>query len=157
MHCMEGDPLPLVLDTNIVLDLWVYEDPATAPLRLALADPKTLWLTSGAMREELARVLGYPQIVKRLKARAVAADSVLAQFDQRARTVPAAAKAPYTCKDEDDQKFIDLAAAHGAILISKDAEVLCMARRLAKLGATVVRAWPADGVGRHLAASAQEA
>jgi predicted nucleic acid-binding protein len=44
----------------------------------------------------------------------------------------AAPKAPYTCKDADDQKFIDLAVQHGAALHSKDAQVLCMKNRLAR-------------------------
>ena len=101
----------LVLDTNIVLDLFVYEDPATLALREQLAQPATRWLATAAMREELARVLGYPQIVKRLTARALPAEAVLALFDQRVEIVPAAPKAPYTCKDADDQRFIDLAVA----------------------------------------------
>jgi putative PIN family toxin of toxin-antitoxin system len=139
---MDGPALKLVLDTNIVLDLWVYDDPVSAPLRKALADPETVWLASDAMREELARVLFYPQIQKRLNARALPAEAVLAQFDQRTCIAPAALKAPYTCKDADDQKFIDLAAAHGAHLLSKDAEVLCMAKRLARLGVAVSRELP---------------
>ena len=136
--------MALVLDTNIVLDLFVYEDPTTEPLRLVLAASQTDWLATDAMREELARVLGYPQIQKRLNAKALPAATVLARFDVRARIVAGAAKAPYTCKDADDQKFIDLAAAHGAVLLSKDAEVLCMTKRLAKLGVLVARALSPD-------------
>ena len=136
---MNGQSLKLVLDTNIVLDLWVYEDAAVEPLRLMLADPHTQWLATASMREELARVLAYPQIAKRLAARALPAETVLVQFDQRAHIEPAAAKAPCTCKDKDDQIFIDLAVQHRATLVSKDAEVLCMAKRLAKLGVEVKR------------------
>ena len=132
----------LVIDTNIVLDLFVYEDAASEPLRKALGDPNTVWIASNVMREELARVLGYPQIQKRLVASALSAEIVLMRFDQRVCIVPAAAKAPYTCKDPDDQKFIDLAAAHSAHLLSKDAEVLCMAKRLSRLGVTVARTLP---------------
>ena len=131
----------LVLDTNIVLDLFVYEDPATQALLRQLDAPGTRWLATDAMREELARVLSYPQIAKRLLARALPADAVLAQFDRRADRVPPAVKAPYSCKDTDDQRFIDLAVAHRAVLVSKDAEVLCMARRLARLGVVVQRVW----------------
>lgn len=131
----------LVLDTNIVLDLFVYEDPETAALRQQLAEPATRWLVTADMREELVRVLGYPPIVKRLSANAMAAQTVLNQFDQRSETVSAAPKAPYTCKDADDQKFIDLAVAHKACLLSKDAAVLCMAKRLVGLGVLVQRVW----------------
>jgi predicted nucleic acid-binding protein len=48
-----------------------------------------------------------------------------------------APKAPYTCKDPDDQIFIDLACQHSCWLISKDKAVLTMRSRLARLGATV--------------------
>lgn len=131
----------LVLDTNVVLDLFVYEDPATVPLRAVLADAQTRWLATDGMREELRRVLAYPQLVRRLDARALSADAVLAAFDARAQIADTAPKATYTCKDTDDQKFIDLAAAHRAVLLSKDKAVLCMAKRLATLGVAVNRQW----------------
>ncbi|MFC3683915.1 putative toxin-antitoxin system toxin component, PIN family [Hydrogenophaga luteola] len=134
----------LVLDTNVVLDLFVYEDPATVALREQLADAQTRWLSTPVMREELRRVLAYPQVVKRLEARSLQADAVLAAFDARAEIVDSAPKAPYTCKDADDQKFIDLAVAHTAALLSKDKAVLCMRKRLATLGVAVGRQWPAD-------------
>lgn len=133
--------LPLVLDTNIALDLYVFVDPATAALRAAMDTAAYRWLATEAMRDELARVLAYPQIAQRLAAQALTADAVLQAFDQRVCTVPAAAKAAYTCKDPDDQKFIDLAVAHRAVLLSKDAHVLSMAKRLARLGVAVSRQW----------------
>jgi len=131
----------LVLDTNIALDLFVFQDPATAPLRDALDRTPGAWIATPAMREELARVLAYPQIVRRLVAQARPAQDVLDAFDRHTRLVPDAPKAAYTCKDVDDQKFIDLAAAHRATLVSKDDAVLCMARRLARIGVHVCREW----------------
>jgi putative PIN family toxin of toxin-antitoxin system len=123
-------PRPLVIDTNIVLDLFVFNDTAAAPLRDQLAAGAP-WLATVAMRDELARVLDYPQIVPRLAFYALEAADVLAQFDRAARLVEVPAKAPVTCADPDDQKFIDLAVAHQALLLSKDKAVLSMARRLA--------------------------
>ena len=140
---MSASATVLVLDTNIVLDLFVYEDPATVPLRELLADAQVRWLATPVMREELRRVLAYPQVVGRLEARALSAETVLARFDARAQTMDVAPKAPYTCKDADDQQFIDLAVAHSATLLSKDKAVLCMAKRLARLGVVVSRRWPA--------------
>lgn len=141
---MNPVPVVLVLDTNVVLDLFVYEDPATAPLRERLADARTCWLATPVMREELRRVLDYPQVVKRLVSRSLDAVAVLAAFDGRAQIVDVAPKARYTCKDGDDQKFIDLAVAHGAVLLSKDKAVLCMRKRLATLGVAIHRQWPVD-------------
>jgi predicted nucleic acid-binding protein len=103
-------------------------------LRTSVETGNTHWLATAAMREELARVLAYPQIVKRLTARALPADTVLGHFDRWAQLQPDAPKAPYACKDADDQKFIDLAVAHTAALHSKDAQVLCMKKRLERCG-----------------------
>lgn len=124
----------IVLDTNIVLDLFVFGDPATGPLREALAQRTQQWIATSAMREELARVLAYPQIVKSLAYHGIAATAVLNQFDAQVQVVNVAPKASVTCKDPDDQKFIDLAVAHSAQLLSKDNAVLCMAKRLRVLG-----------------------
>ena len=126
-----------VLDTNIVLDLWVFDEPKAQALRHSVEAGVTQWIATAAMREELARVLGYPQIAKRLNARALPPDAVLAHFDRHAQLQPDAPKAEYTCKDADDQKFIDLAVQHGAALHSKDAEVLCMKKRLERCGVTL--------------------
>ena len=144
----------LVIDTNVVLDLFIYEDPATVPLRGLLADARVRWLATAVMREELRRVLDYPQVLKRMQARALSAQTVLAAFDARVQIVDAAPKAPYACKDGDDQKFIDLAVAHTATLLSKDKAVLCMARRLARLDVVVARQWSESvpaGAGATLA------
>jgi putative PIN family toxin of toxin-antitoxin system len=127
-------PAPIVLDTNIVLDAWVFKDPATVLLLESLADGRLQWLATAPMRDELERVLAYPKIVKRLAFHQIPAAAVLAQFDARAHTVAVPPKAPVTCKDADDQKFIDLAVAHKALVLSKDQAVLCMAKRLLALG-----------------------
>ena len=127
-------PARRVLDTNIVLDLWVFEEPRAEALRLSVETGHTHWLATAAMREELARVLAYPQIAKRLTHRELPASAVLGHFDRWAQLQPDAPKAEYACKDPDDQKFIDLSVAHRAQLLSKDKHVLCMRRRLDRLG-----------------------
>ncbi len=128
---------PIILDTNIVLDLFVYSDPRQATLDKALRTGGMQWLTTPAMRDELTRVLDYPQVAKRRLASGQSADAVLAQMDSLAKFVAHAPKAPYTCKDPDDQIFIDLACEHKCVLLSKDKAVLAMRSRLARLGATV--------------------
>lgn len=136
----------VVLDTNIVLDLFVFSDPATAPLRAGLEAGTLLWHATGAMREELARVLAYPQIVRRLTFYTRTAEQVLAAFDRHAQLSAVPTKAPWTCKDADDQKFIDLAVALShCSLLSKDQAVLCMRRRLATADVMVRSAWAEAG------------
>jgi putative PIN family toxin of toxin-antitoxin system len=120
----------VVLDTNIVLDLFVFSDAAALPLCGALHSGAMRWIATRPMREELQRVLDYPQIVKSLNHHRIGAEQVLARFDESAQLQDVAPKAAVTCKDPDDQKFIDLAVAHKAQLFSKDHAVLCMAKRL---------------------------
>jgi putative PIN family toxin of toxin-antitoxin system len=136
----------VVIDTNIVLDLFVFQDPATLALNQALAAALTFgqprWVATAPMREELARVLVYPQVLKRMTFYGRSAPEVLGQFDRLSQTVEVAPKASVTCKDADDQKFIDLAVAHGAVLLSKDHAVLCMAKRMQGLGVpSVGKVW----------------
>ena len=131
---------PVVLDTNIVLDVFVFSDSAAIPLRQALAAGTLDWLATQAMRDELARVLAYPKIVTRLNFYQLKAEDVLAAFDQHARLVDVAPKCSLNCSDPDDQKFIDLAVAHQALLLSKDQAVISMAKRLLRQG---IRALPA--------------
>jgi predicted nucleic acid-binding protein len=141
---VSATPLPrgpsLVLDTNIVLDVFVFNDAAAQPVRDALAAAHWDWIATPAMRVELERVLGYPQIVPRLAFYQLSAADVLAHFDARARLLPVPAKAPVTCSDADDQMFIDLAVAQRSTLLSKDKAVTSMTRRLLALGVNVKKA-----------------
>ena len=124
----------VVLDTNIVLDLLVFDDLAARPLKDQLEAGTLQWLATQAMRDELQRVLAYPQIVPRLAFYQTSAEQVLAQFDRLAQRREAAPKARLTCSDPDDQKFIDLAVTCQATLLSKDRAILCMAKRLVSQG-----------------------
>jgi putative PIN family toxin of toxin-antitoxin system len=134
----EASAKTIVLDTNIVLDLWLYLDPATPTLLEALTSKRVDWVATHTMRDELERVLTYPHIVLRMQRGGLVAVDVLAQFDRFTRLVPVADRAPYVCKDVDDQKFIDLACAYFCLLVSKDKAVLTMRNRLARIGVSVV-------------------
>ena len=131
----------LVLDTNIVLDLLVFADPSTAPLPALLTSGALRWIATAHMRAELERVLAYPKVAPRVAFYGLTAEQVLARFDAAVHQVDAAPCAAALCKDADDQPFIDLAAAHGAVLLSKDKAVLQLRRRLQACGAEVARAW----------------
>ena len=136
-------PVRVVLDTNIVLDLWLYKDAATPALLAALEGKAIQWLATQVMRDELERVLAYTHIVKRLVFSQLKAEDILAQWDAHAQLMPIAPKCQFVCKDGDDQKFIDLAAQHQTQLISKDKAVLTMRNRMARLGVAVGKAFPA--------------
>jgi putative PIN family toxin of toxin-antitoxin system len=136
-------PVRVVLDTNIVLDLWLYKDPATPALLAALENKTVQWLATQVMRDELERVLAYTHIVSRLAFSQLKAEDILVQFDAHVQLMPIAPKCQFVCKDGDDQKFIDLAAQHQTQLISKDKAVLTMRNRMARLGVAVSKVFPA--------------
>ena len=124
-------PLPLVLDTNVVLDLLVFEDPALGVLARALTSGAvSAWADEHTLRE-LQYVLAYPTF----HLDAAAQGAVLARYRSLVHLVPAGseAEAPALprCRDRDDQKFLALAARSGARwLVSKDKRVLSMADRV---------------------------
>lgn len=128
----------VVIDTNIALDLLVFDNPDCLPLAAALASGELRWIATAPMRTELARVLGYPLIARRLAQREMEAASVLEAFDARVSLLTdKPPRAPCVCKDPDDQVFIDLAVAQRARLLSKDQAVLTMRKRLAAQGVVV--------------------
>ena len=132
---------PVVLDTNILLDLWLYQDPATPDLQTALQHRLVNWVATPPMREEFHRVLTYPHITIRRSKQNTEVQWMLAQFDAYASMQAIAPRAPYVCKDPDDQKFIDLAVVHKAQLISKDKQVLRLTNRLARLSVRVTKSF----------------
>lgn len=120
----------VVLDTNVWLDWLVFADPGLATLRAAVASGASeIWIDE-ACADELARVLAYPlgrfTLDAAGQARALAEALALAKrWDDPARE----AKLPL-CRDPDDQKFLELAAACRAqVLVTKDLELLRLARR----------------------------
>src|ERR1043165_8358445 len=102
----------IVIDTNIALDLLVFDDPGCTALLAALDLGELQWIATAAMREELARVLRYPLVAARLARNGRDAEPVLAAFVRRWLPVDEApARAPCLCRDPDDQVFVDLAVA----------------------------------------------
>ena len=67
----------LILDTNIVLDVLVFDDTAAEPVRVGLRDGSLRWIATTPMRDELARVLDYPQIAKRVQFYQLTTEAVL--------------------------------------------------------------------------------
>jgi putative PIN family toxin of toxin-antitoxin system len=146
-----GLPKSVVIDTNVILDMFLYSDPKVSALVEDLNSGELQWLATRVMREELARVLQYEHLQKRLMGKTSSeGDStaegsatarallILDKMDQQAHLVELAPRASYVCKDVDDQKFIDLAQAHRSMLISKDKAVLSMKNRMARVGVQVM-------------------
>lgn len=118
----------LVLDTNTVMALWFFEDPALQPLRARLGDG-TLTLASRAdALEELRRVLAYRQFA----IPAVRQAQILEAYAQRCTLVGTPGTAPAalpSCRDPHDQKFLEIARDGGAShLVSRDKALLRLHR-----------------------------
>ena len=138
----------LVLDTNIVLDLLLFQNPQAQGLRQALDQQHLRWLATPPMREELARVLAYPKIAPGLTRLGHSLASLLAQWDALVSVVEVAPRCAVRCRDPDDQGFIDLAAALAAtaaanaagavLLISRDKAVLRLRRAMRRLAVTLL-------------------
>ncbi|WP_321801205.1 putative toxin-antitoxin system toxin component, PIN family [Caballeronia sp. J97] len=126
-------PTRVVLDSNVWIDILVFDDPATRPIHAALEARTLEALIDERCLRELTRVLDYPQFVRMAVDKAAALASVarlstlvVAAIDESEHPLP-------KCKDRDDQKFLELAHASGARwLVSKDRAVLKLARRVAR-------------------------
>jgi putative PIN family toxin of toxin-antitoxin system len=119
---------PIVIDTNVCLDLFVFHDPRWAPLLAALERGDVRAVTRADCRDEYRIVLHYPHLPLDDDSRAAAA----ARFDTLI-TVVAPDSKPIrlpVCSDRDDQKFLELARDAGAaILITKDKALLKLGRK----------------------------
>ncbi len=143
---MQLDAKLIVIDTNVVLDLWGFGDPRThlwaQRLDSASSGPSLRWIATAAMRDELHSVLTRPHLIDAFAARGRSAQGVAEGFDRFAKIVPRPEPLPQAlrvhCSDCDDQKFIDLALARQAILLTKDKALIKCKKRLASRGVTLI-------------------
>ena len=123
--------LTIVFDTNVLLDLFVFNDFRALHLKQALIDGKVRALATPSTLEEFADVIARPvfSLDGTLQEQLRHQWQSLAQI----RDDQSLIKAPWTCQDPDDQVFLDLAYTEKpCILISKDNEVLRFANQAAK-------------------------
>lgn len=121
----------VVLDSNVWIDILVFDDSATRPIHAALERGDLDAVIDSRCLTELSRVLDYPQFVARDvdKAAALAAVARLATLAQPPASLEDGTPLP-KCKDRDDQKFLELAhAAKADWLVSKDRALLKLNKR----------------------------
>jgi putative PIN family toxin of toxin-antitoxin system len=124
----------VVLDSNVWIDILVFDDAATRPIHAGLRTGALEAVIDARCLAELSRVLDYPQFTRRAvdKAAALASVARLSSMTAHAAIPDQAALLP-RCKDRDDQKFLELAQTAGADwLVSKDRALLKLARRTAR-------------------------
>jgi putative PIN family toxin of toxin-antitoxin system len=114
--------LRLVLDTNVVLDLFHWGNADALPIKAALESGRAECLADTETLTELQRVLTYPEF----KLSPAMIDEHHARYRRLARMVPEGeAPALPRCRDRDDQKFLELSARGNAdMLVSKDRALL---------------------------------
>lgn len=117
----------VVLDTNVWLDLLVFDDPAVRALRSASLEI----VIDAACAAELERVLAYPlgkwSLPPQRRAACLEACRRMAHWVEPDGVAPPLPR----CEDADDQKFVELAAATGAdALVTKDKALLKLRGRV---------------------------
>jgi len=152
-----------VLDSNVWIDILVFDDPNSRPIRAALEAGTLEALIDARCLKELTYVLDYPQFVRFAVDKAKALETV-AQLSRLVEIAPPPEDAPPLpkCKDRDDQKFLELAHATQADwLVSKDRALLKLAKRTARdFGFRIAQPAPfvtsfEAHIGAHIEANAE--
>ena len=120
----------VVFDTNVLLDLFVFNDFRALHLKQALIEGKLDALATPATLEEFADVIARPLF----SLDQAQQEQIFHQWQGLARVIDDKnlLKSPWACQDPDDQVFLDLAfTAKPCTLISKDNEVLRFANKAA--------------------------
>jgi putative PIN family toxin of toxin-antitoxin system len=113
----------LVLDTNVILDLLVFKDPSAEPIRLVLDAKQVDAVRTQASMAELMDVIGRPTFKLSREDQA----TIVQAWESSSRLLENTAidQAPFTCRDLDDQIFLDMTySIRPALLLSKDLRVL---------------------------------
>ncbi|MBL8377997.1 MAG: putative toxin-antitoxin system toxin component, PIN family [Burkholderiales bacterium] len=124
----------LVLDTNVWLDWLVFDNPEVVPLREAVAAGASIVIDTACLAE-LERALAYPlgrwTLTAAGQAAALTACDALTDGARPPNAANAAQGSPKlpTCRDPDDQKFLELARDRRAdVLVTRDRALLELAR-----------------------------
>jgi putative PIN family toxin of toxin-antitoxin system len=125
-----------VLDTNVLLALWLFRDPVVEPLRAALAAGRLQAVRSAETDAEFAEVLARPGLFSVEPARQL---RLLDAWQSMASLLAEIRLAPWICRDPLDQKFLDLAvSAQAGWLITRDRDLLKLARKTRRQGLLIV-------------------
>ena len=126
----------VIFDTNVLLDLFVFNDFRVLHIKQALIEKQLDALASRQTLEEFSDVISRPLFSLDQSTQ----EKLVQEWQSLARTIEDQniIAAPWQCRDMDDQIFLDLAFTNKpCILLSKDNEVLKLANRAAKEGVQI--------------------
>ena len=126
----------VIFDTNVLLDLFVFNDFRVLHIKQALIEKHLDALASRQTLEEFSDVISRPLFSLEQSAQ----EKLLQEWQSLSRIIEDQniIAAPWQCRDMDDQIFLDLAfTSKPCILLSKDNEVLKLASRAAKEGVQI--------------------
>jgi putative PIN family toxin of toxin-antitoxin system len=129
----------VVIDTNALLDWFVFADPALALLAAAVTAGRVRWITTSEMLGEWSSVLARPLPERWESARKRALTLEIKSLCELWPAPVPQAPAHLRCRDPDDQKFIDLAIVCGArAVVTRDRALLQLRRRARAHGVDIV-------------------
>jgi len=121
--------MTLILDTNVWLEWFVFDDPRVRSLARAIADDRLPVLATEPMLAEFAAVIVRPVF-------ALSPDAAAGLCHRQRACValhPTAPDCRLDCTDRDDRMFIDLAVAHRVDwLVTRDKALLRLRRPAAR-------------------------
>jgi uncharacterized protein len=123
-------PARLVLDTNVWVDWFIFDDPAIAALKTAHRNGSIEIVVDEACLQEFDRVLIYPEFALTGSQRSAFLAEVGRRTTRHETGVAAQVNALPRCNDPDDQKFLELARdAKADWLLTRDKALLRLARK----------------------------
>lgn len=120
----------VIFDTNVLLDIFVFNDFRAIHIKAALMDKQVKALATPKTIEEFADVISRPLFSLEQSTQ----EQILNEWHNLATIIQdeTLINAPWQCQDPDDQIFLNLAySARPSLLLSKDNELLKLAKKAA--------------------------
>ncbi|QKM64490.1 putative toxin-antitoxin system toxin component, PIN family [Polynucleobacter tropicus] len=120
----------VIFDTNVLLDIFVFNDFRAIHIKAALVDKQLKVLATPKTIEEFADVISRPLFSLNQSTQ----EQILNEWRNLATIIQddSLNNAPWQCQDPDDQVFLNLAyTSKPCLLLSKDNELLKLAKKAA--------------------------